>query len=321
LAIKNIINYIKHWRGGVVYQKTNILKKVIEPVMEGWTVERVLRQELGMSRSLLRSAKKLGAIFINGQPVNSNERVKAGEVLEVCLVKEASSVIPQQMELAILYEDSDFLAVNKPPGMLVHPLTTEVTGTLANGVLYHWLQQGSADRFRPVHRLDRDTSGLVLVAKNAYMHHQLARQISAGRLSRRYLAVVEGHLQEEKGTIRAPIGLAEGSIIKRAVRTDGKPAVSHYRVLRQWPAGSLVMVELATGRTHQVRVHMAHRGHPLLGDCLYGGDDSIIKRQALHCAYLAFRHPVSGQLLKLACPLPGDMKELIRVMAQAGSQD
>ncbi|SHE73438.1 RluA family pseudouridine synthase [Desulforamulus putei] len=290
------------------------IKKCIDEHMDGWTVERVLRQGLGVSRSLMRSAKRKGNILLNGIPVKTNVSVKPGEVLELLMVTRGTSIIPQKMVLEFIYEDQDLLAVNKPPGMLVHPLTTETTGTLANGVLYHWLGQGATDCFRPVHRLDRDTSGMVLVAKNPYAQQQLQRQMNQGLFTRRYLALVEGRCQSPRGVINAPIGLAEGSIIKRAVTASGKPALSRYTVLRRFAGASLVCVELETGRTHQVRVHMAHLGHPLLGDTLYGGDDSQIKRQALHCAYLAFRHPGSGEPVKLACPLPADMRKVMKVL-------
>ncbi|MEW6697877.1 MAG: RluA family pseudouridine synthase [Bacillota bacterium] len=288
------------------------IKKVINDQMDGWTVERVLRQGLGVSRSLLRSAKRKGNILLNGNPVKSNVFVKRGEVLELLMEPRQTSILPQPMALEFLYEDQDLLAVHKPPGMLVHPLTTETMGTLANGVLYHWLGQGLTDCFRPVHRLDRDTSGLVLVAKNPFAHQQLQRQMRQGLFTRRYLALVEGQCQPPRGVIRAPIGPAAGSIIKRAVTSAGQPALSRYTVLRQSAGASLACVQLETGRTHQVRVHMAHLGHPLLGDTLYGGDDSEITRQALHCAYLAFRHPDSGEPVKLACPLPKDMREVIK---------
>lgn len=292
-------------------EQRHSIKKIIEAHMEGWTVERVLRQGLSVSRSLLRSAKRRGDITLNGESVKSNVQVKPGDILELAMEKQESSVIPQRMDLNIIYEDQDLLAVNKPPDMLVHPLTTQPTGTLANGVLYHWLQHGIVNLFRPVHRLDRDTSGLVLIARNAYAHQQLQLQMKKGLLTRRYVAVVSGQLQKNKGIIRAPIGLEEGSIIRRTINPSGKPAVSHYRVLRQMTGGSLISVELETGRTHQVRVHMAYLGHPLFGDSLYGGECTKIKRQALHCAYLALKHPVSGVMVKLVCPIPADMKKLI----------
>lgn len=287
------------------------IKKYIDCSMDGWSVERVLRQSLGVSRTLFRRAKRAEGILLDGKPVKSNTRVKTGEQLELMMVKQETAVIPEKMPLNIIYEDNDLLAINKPPGMLVHPLTNQTSGTLANGVLYHWLQQGTVDKFRPVHRLDRDTSGLVIVAKNPYVHQQLQQQMQQGSLTRCYLALVEGVVSPARGSISAPIGLAEGSYIKRIITTEGKPAISHYKVLLVRGNISLVCVELETGRTHQVRVHMSHLGHPLLGDSLYGGCSFKIKRQALHCAYLAFTHPRSENLIKLTCPMPKDMKKII----------
>ncbi|ABO49882.1 pseudouridine synthase, RluA family [Desulforamulus reducens MI-1] len=287
------------------------LQLIIPQTMDGWTVERVLRREVGVSRTLLRRAKRNRVILLNQLPVKTNVTVKTGEVLELWMGSQETQVVPERMELNILYEDAHLLAVNKPPGMLVHPLTNETSGTLANGVLYHWLQQGTIDRFRPVHRLDRNTSGIVLIARNPYVQQQLQIQMKQGQFVRRYLALVKGKVQPEQGVIQAPIALEEGSFIKRMISPAGKEAISHYQVLRTFNQASLVRVELETGRTHQVRVHMAHMGHPLLGDSLYGGDTSNIKRQALHCAYLAFNHPVQGSRIKISCSVAGDIRQLM----------
>ena len=287
------------------------IRIIIDKEMEQWTVERVLRQYKGVSRSLLRRAKVEENILLNGKRVKSNTSVYEGDCLELVMNQQPSLVVPEQIKLDILYEDSDLLAVNKPPQMLVHPLTSQATGTLANAVAYHWQKQGEQNLVRLVHRLDRDTSGTVLVAKNPYIHQQLQRQMQLGQLTRRYLAAVQGVPLPPRGIINAPIGLASGSIIQRVVTPAGKPAVSHYWVLRNFKHYSLVCLELKTGRTHQVRVHMAHLGHPLLGDSLYGGELGLIKRQALHCTYLAFTHPATGRPMQLACPLPEDIKNLL----------
>lgn len=288
---------------------------VITNSLAGWTVQRVLRQELRVSRTLLRTAKRNGDILLDHLPVRTNVEVKAGQILELRMRNQETKVIPERMELDLLFEDTHLLAVNKPPGMLVHPLTTEPLGTLANGVIYHWQQQGITDQFRPVHRLDRDTSGIVLIAKNPYVHQQLQQQMKQGKFVRRYLALVAGEVFPRQGVIEASIALATDSYIKRMVSPDGKPAVSHYKVLRFLNGGSLVCVELETGRTHQVRIHLSYLGHPLWGDSLYGGDTTKIKRQALHCAYLAFIHPVKGTLMKIACPVPEDLRDILRGQA------
>ncbi len=291
-------------------QREGYLKIIIDTEKDQWTVERVFRQSMGVSRSLLRRAKREENILLNGSRVNSNTRVRKGDCLELGINRQPSQVIPEQLALEILYEDRDLLAVNKPANMLVHPLTNQATGTLANGIVYHWQQHGEQDLVRLVHRLDRDTSGIVLVAKNAYIHQQLQQQMHREQFVRRYLAVVEGEPVPSKGIINAPIGLAPDSIIQRMVTPLGKPAISHYWVLRTWKQYSLICLELKTGRTHQVRIHMSYLGHPLLGDSLYGGQQLAIQRQALHCAYLSFYHPVTGRPTQLACPLPPDLKGL-----------
>lgn len=273
-------------------------------------MERVLRKK-GISRSLLRRAKAGEQILLNGERVKSNHPVRKGDCLELLMEQQSSAVIPEQIKLNIIYEDEDLLAVSKPPQMLVHPLTNQATGTLANAIAHHWQQKGEQNLIRLVHRLDRDTSGLVLVAKNPYVHQQLQQQMQREQFVRRYLALVQGVPVPARGVIDAPIGLVPGSIIERVVTPTGKAAVSHYWVLRQDKYHSLVCLELKTGRTHQVRVHMAHLGHPLLGDSLYGGEMGLIKRQALHCAYLAFTHPITGKKMQLVCPLPEDMKGLL----------
>ncbi|AEG60895.1 RluA family pseudouridine synthase [Desulforamulus ruminis] len=298
--------------------RENRIKIIIDQKMDGWLVEKVLRQALGVSRTLLRRAKRQEGILLNGEPVYSNVRVMPGQRLELVLAAEESRVMPQKLDLEIIYEDRDILAVNKPPGMLVHPLTTQVEGTLANGVLYHWRQQGIVDRFRPVHRLDRDTSGLVLVARSSYAHQQLARQMAQGLLTRRYLAVVQGKLDRQRGSICLPIAREESSFTRRRISPAGKTAITHFEVLHSFAGGSLVRLELETGRTHQIRVHLAYLGHPLWGDGLYGGDTSVIKRQALHCTYLAFRHPVTGKPLQLKSSLPEDMRSLLGEVPDLG---
>lgn len=208
-------------------------------------------------------------------------------------------------------EDEDLLVVNKPPGMLVHPLTVEAGGTLANAVVHRWSRQGLTARFRPVYRIDRDTSGLVLVAANPFAYQHLARQLIGKIMRREYLAVPGGHIHPEQGTLCFPIGRADQSIVKREVKEGGKRAVTCYRVLELLPGGTLVKCSLETGRTHQIRVHLNHLGHPLYGDTLYGGSAQWIGRQALHAASLRFYHPRTGALICLNCDLPLDMMHLI----------
>lgn len=278
------------------------------------TVEAVLKKQLGFSRGLTRKLKRNGEVYVNGAPVLLTHRVKAGDVLEICLPEERSSIEPQDIPLKKIYEDEDLLVVDKPAGMLVHPLSNEPGGTLANAVMYHWLNSGSsAVVFRPVYRIDRDTSGLVLISKSKFTYYNLARQLQEKTMMRSYLALVQGFMSTAEGVIDLPIGRKPGSIIQREVSFGGKPAVTHFSVIRHMEKihASLLKIKLETGRTHQIRVHMSHLGHPLLGDTLYGGPTNLIDRQALHAYSLNFLHPGSGVNMNLRCPLPKDILNVL----------
>jgi 23S rRNA pseudouridine1911/1915/1917 synthase len=277
----------------------------------GGTVGGLLRRK-GFSRTLIRGLKRAGQVLLNGVPVYMREPVSAGDILTVKLPPDGATILePERHPLEILYEDADLLAVNKPAGMLVHPVGCEQRGTLANAVLYHWRVRGVKARFRPVYRLDRDTSGIVLVAVGHFAAQQLARQLTTGTLCRRYLAVVEG-LPDSRGTVDLPLALQPGTTARWMVAPGGKRAVTHYRVIRKLRGTALLSLGLETGRTHQIRVHMSHVGHPLVGDALYGGDTALLDRQALHAAVIAFNHPRTGVPVKLCSPLPADMRGLVQ---------
>lgn len=288
---------------------------LVEKEDHGRAIGGLVRERLGVSRSLLRRIKREGSIILNGEPVTAVTRVKEGDTitLEMELGRQ-SDIIPDDGLLDIVYEDSCLMVVNKSAGMLVHPVAGERAGTLANSVLGHWLKKGKANPvFRPVYRIDRDTSGLVLVSGSHLAHLALERQLRAKTMRRVYIAVAGGKIAEERGTIDCPIARKPGSIVEREVSPGGKPAVTHYRVIKRLPAvGATVLeVTLETGRTHQIRVHMSHLGHPLLGDTLYGGDRIHIERHALHSYRLVFTHPASGRLVDLTGALPDDMKKLL----------
>ncbi|NGQ95355.1 RluA family pseudouridine synthase [Brevibacillus sp. SYP-B805] len=279
---------------------------------EGRTLREVLQNAHGVSRRLLVKAKYGGEIRINGQMAYVSQRLHKGDVVTVTLpAEQAEHIEPQEMPLAIRYEDDDLLILAKPAGLVVHPTRTHPSGTLANGVIAYYLGKGESRRFRPVNRLDKDTSGLMIIAKNQWAHEQCARMQKERTLRRTYQAIAHGRLAPAEGTIDAPIGLADGSIIERTVRPDGQPARTRYRVLAQTAEMSWVELQLETGRTHQIRVHLRHLGHPLLGDDLYGGSRELIGRQALHAAALSFAHPRTGQPLALTEPLPEDMARLV----------
>lgn len=282
---------------------------------DGRRVGNLLRGKWGFSRALLRKLKLEGEVRLNDTPVLMSDRVCAGDVLEVVMPREeVTDLEPQDIPLEIIYEDEFVLAVNKPAGMLVHPVGWEQRDTLANAVLFRWRRQGRECRFRPVYRLDRDTTGIVLVAAGLYAARHLVHQLETGRLKRRYLAVVQG-VPGPGGTVDLP--LAPHPAYRSLWRVDpaGKPSVTHYRRLRVLGEAALLSLELETGRTHQIRVHMSHTGHPLAGDVRYGGSGRLLDRQALHAAAVDFLHPRSGEPLRLRSPLPRDMLDLVRNLA------
>lgn len=216
-----------------------------------------------------------------------------------------------QGAIRILYEDGDLLVVDKPPGQCMHPTVHHPRGTLMDAVLAYWAARGETRAFHPVTRLDVGTSGATLIAKHPEAHAGLARLLAAGAVRKTYLACAEGLLDRSSGVIDAPIDRVNGSIIQRAVRPDGQPARTRYRVVARKAAGTLLMVRPLTGRTHQIRVHLAHLGHPLFGDDLYGGARMLLARPALHAWRLAFPHPRTGTLLRVEAPLPADFRAFL----------
>ena len=223
-----------------------------------------------------------------------------------------SGVVPAPGPLDIVYEDPDLIVMDKAAGVLVHPGHGHFDDTLGNFLMYHYKIAGDESDFHPVHRLDKGTSGLIAVAKHAHAQEKLKNQLHTGDFRRVYLAVCNGVPPSPAGTVDAPIGPAEGSRMAREVRPDGKPARTRYRVFRTWGLRSLVELELETGRTHQIRVHMAHLGCPLTGDFLYGAENrALIARPALHSARLELTHPITGKRLSFAVPQPADMAALI----------
>ena len=287
----------------------------ITPELAGLEVNTLLRRTLGLSGTVLRRIKWLeDGITLDGVRVNVRVRVSEGQTLAVRLTDPAptSGVVPVEGPLDVVYEDADLIVVNKAPGVLVHPGHGHFDDTLGNYLMWHYAQTGEESDFHPVHRLDKGTSGLVVIAKHAHSQEKLKKQLHTGDFRRVYLAVCDGAPAEPIGTVDAPIGQAEGSLTAREVRTDGKPARTRYKVLQAYGPRSLVELELETGRTHQIRVHMAHIGCPLTGDFLYGAEDrALIARPALHSARLELAHPITGERMSFTAPLPADMRALI----------
>jgi 23S rRNA pseudouridine1911/1915/1917 synthase len=274
------------------------------------SVKDYLRRHSGLSLTAWRKIKTSGSLLVNSQPVLPRFPVKAGDIIAIAWPQECS-IIPTFLPLTICYEDEYLLVVDKPSGMLVHPTTDHTNiATLANAIMFYFQQQQLPYAFHPVHRLDRNTSGLLLIAKLPHIQHLLTQE-NTKPIKKSYLGLVSGHFESPTGLIDEPIGRHPNSIIERIVRPDGQYAATRYRVLQELKQASLVELELLTGRTHQIRVHLSYIGHPLLGDDLYGGSTKLINHQALHASRLSFTHPVSGKLVIISCQLPDDVATLL----------
>lgn len=260
-------------------------------------------KSFGVSSSLITKLKQSPAgIKLNGRGAKAIDTLTAGDELQINIESHGKMPTLSGAEVEILYEDEDLIAVNKPPFMPVHESRNHRGDTLSNAIA-GYVDENTA--FRAIYRLDKDTSGIVLVAKN-----ELAAGKLAGNVKKDYYAVATKNIGEE-GTINAPIAREGDSIIKRCVRPDGESAVTHYTRVKIGENGTLYKIHLDTGRTHQIRVHFAHMGSPLVGDTLYGGNDKLIKRQALHCKNIYFEHPITGEEIKVESNLPQDMLSLI----------
>ncbi len=277
----------------------------------GLRVEQYLRRR-GYSYQNLTQLKKMPeSIRINGVWSYMRTPLEAEDTLTVHIQETESSpnIPPSRLPLDIVYEDEDILVVNKPAGMPVHPSLNNYRNSLASALMYYYQEQGQAFVFRCTNRLDRDTSGLTVIAKHMVSSSILSGMGARHEITREYLAVVRGSVSPAEGTIDVPIGRAGTSLIERRPDFEnGLPAVTHYRVIEERNGHSLVSVVLETGRTHQIRVHMKSIGHPLIGDYLYNPDMEFITRQALHSHRLAFRHPITAAWLEFTAPLPEDMQ-------------
>ena len=273
-----------------------------------------------LTRSAAQKLLERGAVTLNGGPARKNDRPAPGDVLEVVLPDpEPIDLVPQDIPLDVVYEDGDVIVVNKPVGLVVHPAPGHPDGTLVNALLYHCgtSLSGINGELRPgiVHRIDRDTSGLIIAAKNDRAHLALAAQLQDHSLARTYEAVAVGGLREDSGTVDAPIGRHPVDRKKMAIdRKNGREAITHWTVLARYPGYTHVECRLETGRTHQIRVHLASIGHPLLGDTVYGAKKPVpgLAGQCLHARRLRFVHPSTGEPVELECPLPEWFQEVLR---------
>lgn len=299
------------------------LHYTVEPSRDGQPLRNVLRGELCLSYSLLKSLKwQEGAILLNGAPAHVNAVVRAGDVVTVTLSERrpAPALAPCALPLDIVYEDEDLLVINKPANVAMHPRRAEPGAPDIASALASYLGDGSAAHF--VSRLDKGTSGLFIAAKNGYVHDRLRVALHTEWLRREYRAVAVGRVAPEHGFVELPIGRAEGSIVKRCIRGDGLPSRTEYEVLSQSDRFSLLRLVPYTGRTHQLRVHMAALGFPLAGDWLYGEEDkTLIARPALHSYELWFTQPVSRKPLHFTAELPEDMRRLVGQIRAKPLQD
>lgn len=293
--------------------KKDLIECVIGKEDEGVKLDSILKTRLNLSRRIIIGLKKSNNIFLNNEPVHTGILVKEGDLVSVNISKEESQDIePQDIPIDVVYEDKDLLVINKQPGIVVHPTQGHPEGTLSNGIMFHWKQSGEDAIVRLVNRLDRDTSGLIIIAKNQFSHQAMAKQLDANIVQKTYLAVVHGVVEKDLATIDLPIDRPSWESIKREVTDAGQRSVTHYKVLERFKDASLLEVSLETGRTHQIRVHLDHIGHPIYGDTLYGtiDDSEYIGRQALHAFKLSFNHPRTGDRMELSSKLPDDMKLL-----------
>jgi len=295
----------------------SILEKQVTNIEKGTKIREYLKRELGLSTRLIRSASIGKRIFVNDEVVKMNRVLNLGEIIKIDLAKdESQDIAPEKMDIDIVYEDEDILVVNKKPFMVVHPTKSYQSGTLANGVINYFMESDQNCIVRLVSRLDMNTSGLIIIAKNQFSHGMLSKEMSENKVGKKYLAIVHGVMKEKQGTIDLPIYKPEGieNGIKRIIDERGQRSITHYEVIEEFKNSSLIECKLETGRTHQIRVHLSSLGHPIYGDTLYGfGDEEmdLIKRQALHAYGLNFKSPRSGEILSLRSELPDDMKELI----------
>lgn len=283
----------------------------ISPDEAGLRIEQYLRRRRYSYQNLTRLKKMSESILVNGIWSYMRTTLAAGDLLTVHIQENENSpnIPPVSLPLDIIYEDEDLIVVNKPAGMPVHPSLNNYQNSLANALMYYYKQKKMPFVFRCTNRLDRDTSGLTVIAKHMVSSSILSNMAVHHEIEREYLAIVRGHLSPSSGTVTAPIERTGSSLIERRIDFDhGEHAVTHYRVIKEDNGYSLVSLLLETGRTHQIRIHMKHLGYPLIGDYLYNPDMEKINRQALHSHRLAFTHPITGKNMEFKTPLPEDMK-------------
>lgn len=290
-------------------QKYNLISYINE---EDLTLKEILLDKLNFSVRSLSKMKREKSVLVNGEFKKLSSNIVKGDLIEVRIDEDMANFEPQDLNLNIIYDDFDIIMVNKPPFMVVHPTKSHFDKTIANGVTDYIIKNNEKVKVRFVNRLDMNTSGLVIVAKNAYAHHVLSKDMSDDKVIKRYITVVNGVVENDEGTINQPIYRPTEDSIKRVVDERGQASVTHYKVLERLNNATVLEVKLETGRTHQIRVHMNFIGHGIIGDELYGYvNEDLINRQALHAYSLEFMQPRTKEILEFKAEIPNDMKDLI----------
>ena len=288
---------------------------IIDEDSAGLRVEQFLRRKRYSRQNLSEIKRMPKSILVNGVHYYMRQELSTGDHLQVriCETKNSEKIPPTNLPLDIIYEDEDLLVLNKPAGMPIHPSLNNYTNSMANALAYYFQSQGKPFIFRCCNRLDRDTSGLTIVSKHLVSGSILSDMTKYREVHREYLAIARGSVTPSEGTIQAPLGRKEGTIIERTVDWEhGEDAVTHYKVVKEANGHSLVSLRLETGRTHQIRIHMKYLGYPLIGDYLYNPDMEYMTRQALHSHHMEFTHPITGEHMSFTAPLPEDMARVMQ---------
>ena len=288
---------------------------IIDEDSAGLRVEQFLRRKRYSGQNLSEIKRMPKSILVNGVHYYMRQELSKGDHLQVriCETQNSEKIPPTKLPLDIIYEDEDLLVLNKPAGMPIHPSLNNYTNSMANALAYYFQSQGKPFIFRCCNRLDRDTSGLTIVSKHLVSGSILSDMTKYREVHREYLAIARGSVTPSEGTIQAPLGRKEGTIIERTVDWEhGENAVTHYKVVKEANGHSLVSLRLETGRTHQIRIHMKYLGYPLIGDYLYNPDMEYMTRQALHSHHMEFTHPITGEHMSFTAPLPEDMARVMQ---------
>ena len=284
---------------------------------QGLSVKKIIKEHFTFSRRFWTKMKFQNLIDLNGTPIPGYIIPKPGDLISIRLPEEKSCFTPEDIPIDVLYEDDDLLLINKQPGVTVHPTKGHPLHTIANGIMKYMEDTDQSFKIRFAIRLDMDTSGIVIIVKNSNAHNSISQQMQHKSVKKKYMAVVKGVIEDDDFTIDLPVGRPSLDSVARSVMYEGgKDAVTDVHVIRRFSSYTLVDLTLQTGRTHQLRVHLSHIGHPIVGDYLYGGDaPHLIERQALHAYYISFRHPLTGEPFEITCEPTDDIKKCIELIS------